>query len=241
MDTKNIYDELKDALRLTIQKYAISGKEVSIRCKVLSAEEAIGRPEHNDYPIIKGREVMVEAVFEGASGQAFADDFENADYTVDELLNLETDSNRKRASFVSGLNAIYRYLGLCDKTVHCKDAGPKECAENLKHAIKFVSKVLLVGHQPRFLQYLSQEYNVRVVDLDKDNIGKEVYGIIIEPAEMTEDAITWCDIIFVTGSTLINGTITNFLNREKPALFYGVTISAAAKILGLKTYCHCGL
>jgi uncharacterized protein (DUF4213/DUF364 family) len=87
---------------------------------------------------------------------------------------------------------------------------------------------------------LASKYRVRVVDLDQDNIGSDVFGVVVEPPEMTAEAIKWCDLIFATGSTIVNGTITNFLNQDKPVIFYGVTISAAANILNLKKYCHCG-
>jgi len=236
----DIYEELKKSLKKEVQQHNLSGQNISVRCKALSATEAIGKPEHDDYPIIKGKEVMVEAVFKGAKGQAFTDAFENADYPVDDLLKMELDSNRKRASFISGLNAVFRCLHLCDKTVHCKDTEPKECAGNLSKTIGSPDKVLLVGHQPRFLEMFSSICHVRVVDLDKDNIGKKISDVMIEPPEMTLDAMKWCDLIFATGSTLVNGSITDFINQDKPVIFYGVTISAAAKILGLKTYCHCG-
>ena len=236
----NLYEELKEALGKEIQEHNLSGQNISVRCKALSAKEAIGTPEHDDYPIIKGKEVMVEAVFKGAKGQAFADEFENADYSVDDLLKIDLNSNKSRASFISGLNAVYRYLNLCDKTIHCKDAEPKECADKVSEFIGSRKNVFLVGHQPRFLEMLVKQYNVRVVDMDQDNIGSDVFGTTIEPPEMTPDAVKWCDLIFATGSTIVNGSITNFVNKDKPALFYGVTISAAAKILNLQTYCHCG-
>lgn len=236
----NIYEKLRDDLSQKVQEYKLSGQNISIRCKALSAVEAIGNPEHDDYPIIKGREVMVEAVFQGAKGQAFADEYENIDYLVEDLLNMELTSNRRRASFIAGLNAIYRHLGLCNKTVHCKDAEPLDCANHLPEVIGPRKKILLIGHQPRFLEILASHYSVRAVDMDLDNIGSEFSGVIIEPPEVTPDAIKWCDLIFATGSTLINGTITDFINQGKPALFYGVTISAAAEVLNLNTYCHCG-
>lgn len=236
----NLYDELREALKNEIQKHNLSGQNISVRCKTLSALEAIGKPEHDDYPILKGKEVMVEAVFEGAKGQVFTDEFENADYLVDDLLKIRLNSNKRRASFISGLNAVFRYLNLCDKTIHCKDKEPIDCASNLFEAIGDVNNVLLVGYQPRFLEMLASKYSLRVVDMDPDNIGSDVSGVVIESPEMTSNAIKWCDLIFVTGSTIVNGTITNFLNQDKPALFYGVTVSAAAKILNLNKYCHCG-
>lgn len=236
----DLYAELREALRNEIQKHNLSGKNISVRCKALSASEAIGKPEHDDYPVIKGKEVMVEAVFEGAKGQAFTDEFENVDYLVDDLLKIKLNSNKRRAGFISGLNAVFRYLNLCDKTIHCKDNEPKDCASNLSEAVGAFNNVFLVGYQPRFLEMLASKYSIRVVDLDQDNIGSDVFGVVIEPPEMTADAIKWCDLIFATGSTIVNGTITNFLNRGKPVLFYGVTISATAKILNLNKYCHCG-
>ena len=235
-----VYDELREALRKEIQKHGLSGQNISVRCKALSATEAIGKPEHDDYPIIKGKEVMVEAVFKGEKGQAFTDEFENADYLVDDLLKIKLDSNKKRSIFISGLNAVFRYLDLCDKTIHCKDKEPKECASNLSEAIGPLNNVFLVGYQPRFLEMLASKYSVRIVDMDHDNIGSDVFGVVIEPPEMTADAIKWCDLIFATGSTIVNGTITDFINQDKPVLFYGVTISAAANILNLRKYCHCG-
>jgi len=236
----NLYEELREALREEVKKHNLSGQNISIRCKALSAEEAIGNPDHDDYPIIKGKEVMVEAVFKETKGQAFTDEFENADYTIEELTDIELNSNKKRASFIAGLNAVFRYLNLCDKTIHCKDNEPKECATNLPRAIGAVNNVLLVGYQPRFLEMLATNYNIRVVDMDQDNIGTNKFDTAIEPPEMIDDAIKWCELIFATGSSIVNGTIINFLKQYKPVLFYGVTISAAANILKLNQYCHCG-
>ena len=236
----DLYEQLKKALKTQIEQHALSGQNISIRCKALSASEAIGNPEHDDYPIIKGREVMVEAEFIGMKGQAFTDAFEQTDYLVDELVTMDLNTNRKRASFIAGLNALYRYLDLCDKTIHCKDKEPKDCAAYVAEAIGNVSNVLLVGHQPRFLEMLSSQYNVRAVDIDQDNIGSEFSGVIIEPPEKTAEAVSWCDLIFATGSTIVNGTITEFIANDKPSVFYGVTIAAAAIILNLNRFCQYG-
>ncbi len=236
----DIYTTLRTALKSAVEEHGLAGQTLSVRCKALAAHEAIGRPKHTDYPIIKGREVMVEADFQGAKGQAFTDEFEQADFPVHELLTMPLDSNRKRATFISGLNAVFRFLDLCGKTVHCKDKEPEECAAHLADVVAAGQKVLLVGHQPRFLEAFAAQFPTRVVDMDQDNIGVAVGAVVIEAPEMTAEAMQWCDVIFATGSTLTNGTITTFLNQAKPVIFFGVTISAAAKILNLKTFCHCG-
>ncbi|MBU1172455.1 MAG: hypothetical protein KKD44_23090 [Proteobacteria bacterium] len=235
-----IYNTLKQYLDALISDLGFSDEPIHVRCQALSVEQAIGKPDRDDYPIVKGREVMVEATFRDARGQAFTDDFENRDFTLKELVNLEMDSNRNRACFVAGLNAVMRSLGLCDKTVHCKDQEPKICAGQLKDMIPPGSKVALIGYQPGFLAALAPFYSTRVIDLDRDNIGKTVSGVTIEAPDRTNQVIADSDMVLVTGSSLVNGTITDFLNLSTPVIFFGVTISGAARILNLKTYCQCG-
>jgi len=237
-------DNLFDILRTDFKKKLIANnlikESIHISCRALSAQQAIGTPDHDDYPIIRGKEVMIEADFAGSKGQAFADEFENKSYTLEELLSIKLSNNRKRASFVAGLNAVYRYLGLTDKTIHCRDNEPLECAKALPNIFPENSKILLIGHQPRFLETLAASYQVRAIDLNKENIGKVFADIPIEDESKTQEAIDWCDTIFATGSTLVNNTISFFLNTGKPAIFYGVTISAPAKILGLNSFCEKG-
>ena len=233
-----IYQQLKTYLMEKIEEHQLTGNALKITCKALSAKEAIGTPDHDDYPIQKGKEVMVEADFKGSKGQAFTDHFEQNSYKVEQLANLELSSNAKRASFVAGLNAVMRHLELSEKTVHCRNQEPVECASHLFEKLNPKHKIALIGLQPRFLEKLSK-HEVRVVDLDQENIGKTVSGIKIEGPEMNE-VVDWCDQIFATGSTLTNATIETILKWKKPVTFYGVTISGASKILGLNTYCHCG-
>ena len=240
MNIDAIYKNLRSALEEQVSRHNLENQQVQVRCKALSPQEAIGTPEHDDYPISKGKEVMIEALFQQTRGQAFTDAFVNKDYRIKDLLQLDLNMHTNRAGFIAALNAIYRHLDLCDKTVHCRDAEPINCAQNLCNVITGDTKVLLIGYQPRFLEVLSSHCQLRAIDLDESNIGKEILGVTIESQHKTPEAIRWSDLIFATGSTIVNGTITSFLNQEKPVLFYGVTISAAAKVLGLQTYCHCG-
>jgi len=43
----------------------------------------------------------------------------------------------------------------------------------------------------------------------------------------------------VTGTTVVNDTIDQF-RISKPAVFYGITISGAAKLAGLNSFCPFG-
>ncbi|MBC2703992.1 DUF364 domain-containing protein [Desulfobacula sp.] len=235
-----IYDTLKKALEEKIILHDLADQPIDITCKALSAQQAIGTPDHDDYPIIKGREVMVEASFLDAKGQSFTDAFENRSYRIKDLLSMDLSTNQKRASFIASINAVYRHLLLADKTIHCRDKEPVLCAKELSSIIPEGSKVLLVGHQPRFLETLSSHCQVRAVDLDQDNVGKTFFTVMIEPEDHTQEAINWCDSIFATGSTIVNNTISTFMEADKPAIFYGVTITAPAKILNLTTFCAYG-
>ncbi len=48
-----------------------------MRFKGLNPKEAIGTPDRNDYPILKGKELIIEATFKDAKGQSFTDEFED--------------------------------------------------------------------------------------------------------------------------------------------------------------------
>ncbi len=236
----DIYKVMQRALKEVAEKNNILESSVDINCKALSVREAIGDAEHNDYPIQKGKEVMVEATFAGAKGQAFTDQYENSFYTVSELITMKLKDNKSRASFIASINAIWKYLGRVEKTVHCRDKEPVSCANELEKYYDVSKKTLLVGLQPRFLEVLAKNGNVRVLDLDVDNIGKIIGGVIVEDGKYFDDAVGWCDQIFATGSTLCNSTTAGILTTGKPVKFFGVTIAAAAEILDLDVYCYCG-
>jgi len=46
-------------------------------------------------------------------------------------------------------------------------------------------------------------------------------------------SFAWGKLFIITGSTLTNGTIVQYLDRGKELLFYGITIAGAATLLGL--------
>ena len=94
---------------------------------------------------------MIEAGFKNVKGQAFTDEFENTDCRVEDLLNIKLNTNRNRAVFIAGLNAVFRYLELIDYSMHCRDTEPAKCAGKLLDNIPPGNNVLLVGFQSRFL------------------------------------------------------------------------------------------
>lgn len=209
----------------------------------LSPLEAIGNIEKEDFPIIKGKEKLIEVTFKGEKGQAFTDMPSNFTGTLKEIIEMPLDSNFNRAIYIATLNAVCRYLKLTDNTIHCKDNGPEKCAVELESYLKSRfgnPKIALIGFQPSMLDRLSKSFKVRVVDLDKNNINTVKYGVLVEDGEKdTKDLLAWCDVIVATGSTIANNTITSLFVDDKPTIFFGTTLAGAAAIMGLERFCPC--
>lgn len=209
----------------------------------LKPNEAIGKPDRKDYPILKGKEVLLNAEFKGFIGQAYTDSPKNFKGSLKEVLELDLKIERNMPIFIATLNSVMRSLELCDRTIHCKDKEPRECAIKFSKFLKKnynKKKIALIGLQPGILSEISKDFNVRVLDLDKDNIGSEKCGAIIEHGiKDYESVISWADIVLATGSTVCNETITSFLNINKPVYFYGTSIAGIAKIMNLDRLCFC--
>ena len=84
--------------------------EVTVSVSGLTPEQAIGRPKRRDFPIIEGREQLVEATVNGAKGHAFTDSAQDFRGTLRDVLATSLSSNRNRAEFVAVLNAVILLL-----------------------------------------------------------------------------------------------------------------------------------
>ena len=237
------YEKLKEELAVIAADNGLLEQKVNVvSARTLTPVESIGNPERKDFPLVKGREVMVEADFSGAKGQAFTDmpgDFKGA---VSEILEMDLSDNFERAIFISSLNAILRHLGCLTCTIHCKDEEPEACAQKLVEYVRktFGSpKIAFVGLQPAMVDHLARSYDIRVTDLDPENLGQEKYGVMIEHADRTREVIEWGDVVFATGSTLVNNTYRSVIG-DRPLVFYGVTVSGISHLTGCPQYCHKG-
>jgi hypothetical protein len=237
----NIYEEIR--LRaLKVINTDLLDRNITVKARVLSTEEAIGNPEADDFPLMKGKERLMQAEIDGSYGQAFTDQYGDFKGALKGILTSELTNNFRRTIFVASINAALRHMGIIKGTVHCRDKEPMECAVQLKQHIKAeygTPKITQIGFQPRFVEMLSGITELRVIDLDKDNIGTEKFGVTVEGLEKTDDAINWADLLLVTGTTIANGTIEQFLNK-RPVLFYGTTIAGAAHLMGWKRFCANG-
>jgi uncharacterized protein (DUF4213/DUF364 family) len=239
----SIYRELKEKLSEIVEKNGLSGEEITIDSKTLSSEEAIGITDRKDFPILTGKEVMLEAEFRGAKGQSFTSSPAVYRGTLSDIMDLDIENDQHAMGlFIASLNAIMRYLELIDGTVHCKNEEPEKCGKKFAEYVKSEygdPKIALIGYQPAILENLSKQFSVRVLDLDPKNVGSERYGVLVEDGVESYDEVVmdWADIVLCTGSTLANGSIVNFIDIGKPVIFFGTTIAGAAEILGLERAC----
>ncbi|MFW6147136.1 MAG: Rossmann-like domain-containing protein [Thermodesulfobacteriota bacterium] len=234
-------DRFIDEMKFLISKHSIADEMVSVVARPLTPHEAIGRPVHDDYPLLKGKERMMQATFQNAKGQAYSDHTGNFSGSLSDVMNLPMDSNFHRALAVATANAVLRRRGIIEKSCHCKDHDPVSCASYLYDFLKPFSarRVGMIGDQPRLLEELSHHVAVRVCDRDPDNIGRLKSGIMVEDAAAYEQITRWADLVFATGTTLVNDTIDNFIGGV-PSVFYGITISGAAAVLSLNHFCPLG-
>ena len=237
----DVYKELKERVFGLLKMEGLLMERVEIRARALSVKEAIGSPEHQDFPIQQGKEKLMQATFREAGGQAFTDMYGDYAGTLEQVLKLPMENNHQRAVFVASLNAVLRYLGRIEGSIHCRDEEPVQCGKSLVPYLKdryAGVRIVQVGFQPRMVENLGGSHPLRVLDMDPDNIGARKFGVTIESADNTEDAVNWADLILATGTALVNGTITPLMNK-KPIVFYGTTVAGAAHLMGWERFCPC--
>ncbi|MDD3374338.1 MAG: DUF364 domain-containing protein [Candidatus Omnitrophica bacterium] len=233
---KKIYKNLYDLKFLD--------QNIKICAKVLSPQEAIGNPEKYDFPLFKGKERIVEANFRGCLGHAFTDMHGGFEGSLKEILEMPSNNNYRRALQVATINALCRFLGETHNTVHCRDEEPQQCAEEsvllIKKEYPRVRKICFVGFQPAFVDAFSKQYDLKVLDLDQDNIGKVFFGQkILDGNKDLISSLDWADLVLATGSTVVNATIDSILEAKdkKKVIFYGVTIAGVAAMMQLNRLC----
>ncbi len=247
----NIIEASKEQFRNIISENDLSGSSVTIQAKTLTPEEAIGNPTRRDYPIIEGKERMVEAEFCGARGHAFTDSPLDFMGYLDDILALKTDSNQNRAVYLATLNAVLKYLGKVHGTIHCKNNEPEDCARQIADHIRKTwgnARIGLIGLNPAIAETLVNSFGsdrICTTDLDYKNIGTLKYNIPIwDGRTRTEELVRESDVVLATGTTLGNGSFDGIWSLiqqyNKPYLFYGVTVAGISELMGINRICPYG-
>ncbi|UCF04047.1 MAG: hypothetical protein JSV33_08815 [bacterium] len=243
-ESKHKFEEILNAKRLL-------DVHVSVTVRPLTPEEAIGSPQRQDFPIIEGKERVIEADVLGAKGHAFTDSPRNFSGTMRDVLELPLTTNQNRGVFIAVLNAMLRHLEEIEGTVHCKNEDPEKCAKEIAGFVwekRSGVKVGLIGLNPAIAEALIStfgEENVTVSDLNRDNVGKKKYGVtIVDGRDETDTLIERSDFVVITGTTLVNGTFDAIMQAigklGKDYLVYGVTGSGVCHLQGLNRMCPYG-
>ena len=208
-----ILEQARERFEQLVTKSSLPDPEIRVLVKTLTPEEAIGRPGRRDFPITLGQERVIEAEFAGAKAHAFTDSPKEFVGQLGDVVNLPLDSNSNRAIFVGVLNAVLRYLGIIEKTLHCRDEEPEQCANEIAAFLKCKyhnATVGLVGLNPAIAESLAKGFGaskVKITDLNPDNMGKSKHGVEIwDGTTRTKHLVEASDVVLLTGTMLANDT-----------------------------------
>jgi len=241
-------NELKERFSSLAQEHNLLEEPVSITARILKNEEAIGNPTRQDYPLLKGKEFLMEAKFHECCGQAFTDAPSERVATLSEIIDLPLDNVPDRAIFIATLNAVMRFVKPEFATIHCHDDEPETCADEIIKQLQnqAVQRVGLIGLQPAILENLAKTFgpdNVICIDRDENMRNSEKFGVPIKwgDEKEAETLFAQSDVVLSTGSTIVNGSLAGFLSlaeKYKTGIyFYGTTIAGAAELMGLQRFC----
>jgi len=217
----------------------------------LSPMQAIGNPSRQDFPLLAGKEVIVEAEFRGGYGQAFTSKPRLYEGSLKDVLELPLSDAGNRAILLSTLNAVTSHLGMAERVRHCRDQEPEKCASEIaRDLLNRFGKINigLIGYQPAILENLATTFgaeHINGTDLNPTNIGQKRYGVEIWDGDKdTARLIEWSDLLLVTSSTLSNGTFDyiyeEIKSKEKQLIIFGITGAGVCALLNLERLCFYG-
>lgn len=230
------------------QNEALNKLQIAISSRALKSEEAIGHPEKDDFPLLRGKEVLLQAEVPGGIGQAFTADPIAYMGPIQNLLAVPDNRPGSHALLVASLNALLNKLGQVDHTVHCTNHEPEACAEHIsqyvlgKHGL---CNIGIIGYQPAIIDHCVKVFGpdrVRVTDLNADVVGTVRYGVqIMDGLTDTGRLVNFADVLLITGSILANGTYLDVLKEvgEKPYYLFGTTCAALAHLNNINRLCLC--
>lgn len=241
-------EQIRPRLVQIVEQEGLVDAEVTVLARPLTPEEAIGTPGRRDFPIITGKERVLEATVLGARGQAYTDSPLEFIGSMTQVLELELTSNQHRGIYVATLNALLAKTGAAKETVHCKDEAPETCALTIaKTLLERHGKVEvgLIGLNPAIGERLVDTFgaqHVRFSDMSRETVGQQRFGVEVwDGAVRTPDLIDASDVVLLTGTTLVNGTFDDIVERIKERgkayVVYGVTAAGVGALQGFPRLC----
>ena len=248
MALKPVLEEAREKLQKIIENHRLGDEPVQITIGTLTTKQAIGTPSRQDFALLEGKEVMIEAQFKGSYGQAFTDKPHDFTGLLKDVMSLRLETSDNRAIFVATLNAVAAYLGMVTGVRHCRDEEPEKCgAEIARYILTNCGRVRIgmVGYQPAILENLVGIFgadSVRCTDLNSKNVGLLKFGAEIwDGRNETERLIKWCDLLLFTSSTIVNNTFDSIraeaVSQGKQLIIFGVTGAGVSALLDLERVC----
>lgn len=248
MAAKPVIEEVKEKFQALVAEHQMGEEPVQVTIGTLPTKQAIGSPVRQDFPLLEGKEVMIEAQFKGSFGQAFTDKPHDFTGSLKDALALSLDINDNRAILIATLNAVMAHMGMVTGVRHCRDEEPEECAAQIAQHILInfgEIKVGLIGLQPAILENLVKVFgadNVCCTDLNPKNVGSQKFGAEIwDGRTETTRLISWCDLLLATSSTIVNNTFDGIreetVSQGKRLIIFGVTGAGVSVLLGLERVC----
>jgi phosphohistidine phosphatase SixA len=242
-----VLEQCRGKLRELIAGHQLDSAPVTVLAKPLTPEEAIGTPGRRDYPILEGKERVIEATVLGARGQAFTDSPSDFVGQLSGVVEMPLTSNQNRAIFLATMNAVLSHMRVVEGTVHCKNDAPEKCAAEIAASARQrgAKKVGLIGFNPSIAEALAREFGagcVCLTDLNPQNIGTLKFGVMVwDGRTQTHELVRASDLLIVTGTTLVNGTFDEILRlvrlEGKQFVVFGITAAGVCRLMGLERWC----
>jgi uncharacterized protein (DUF4213/DUF364 family) len=218
----------------------------------LNPSEAIGDECGEEFVLSRGYEVMLEARIGENRGQAFTDRKSEWSGTVSDIFDFDFSVVSQRAMAVAALNAILAANGF-KKACHCKGKDPIACGEEAASYIEKEygrPKIGIIGLQPSMLQAFVNRFGadkLMVLDLNTANVDQHKNGVLVKDGEVEanfQELLQFCDLGWITGSTLVNATMNSivpaFKSAGKQFVFFGNTAAGVCHLLNLPHFCPYG-
>ena len=204
------------------------------------------RPEHDPPSTVARPEYCVTAMIREVKGEAYTETPQQFQGTLRQALKIDPSENGISAVTVSAINAAMHYLSLCPGVFPEEPQYPYEYARALcDHVIEHYgrSNIVLVGYDGYIVkQFMDEGLDFWTLDRDPDHISQDrFHHVVVNSAKRNrESSFVWGRLLIVTGSTLCNGTICQYLDSGRDLLFYGITCAGAATLLGLPWFAPAG-